>query len=110
MLVLAEPLAGLPAHLLEQPEADVGGGELRVDGGLLEPLRVEVLGRPVAHRQPELLEVVLVIQIHLPGAAALPLLGGLPALLVALLHAAASKREGGVAVREIERVGVAVLY
>ena len=82
MLVLAEPLAGLPAHLLEQPEADVGGGELRVDGGLLEPLRVEVLGRPVAHRQPELLEVVLAIQIHLvPAGAALPLVGRLPTLL-----------------------------
>lgn len=73
MLVLAEPLAGLPTHLLEQPEADVGRGELRVDGGLLEPLRVEVLRRPVAHRQPELVEVVFLIQIHSVTAAALRL-------------------------------------
>lgn len=67
MLVLAEPLA-LPPHLLEQPEADVRGGELRVDGGLLQPLRVQVLRRPVAHREPELLlqaVPVVVTLIHL---------------------------------------------
>jgi hypothetical protein len=76
LLILAEPGSGLPAHLLEQPEPDVGGGELRVDGGLLEPLRVEVLRGAVAHRQPELLQI-LQIQAAVP-----PLLGRLPALLI----------------------------
>lgn len=60
LLVLAETLA-LPPHLLQQPEAEVGGAELRVDGRLLQPLRVQVLRRPVAHRQPELLQIVLVV-------------------------------------------------
>ncbi len=49
LLVLDEALA-LPPHLLEQPESDVGGGELRVDGRLLQPLRVEILCGAVVHR------------------------------------------------------------
>jgi hypothetical protein len=79
LLVLAEPGAGLPPHLLQQPESDVGGAEVRVDGRLLEPLRVEVLRGAVAHRQPELLQILLLAQIQ---AAARPLLGRLPALLL----------------------------
>ncbi len=58
LLVLAEPLA-LPPHLLEQPESDVGGGELRVNGRLLQPLRLEVLRGAVAHGQPELIKIIL---------------------------------------------------
>jgi hypothetical protein len=79
LLVLAKPGAGLPPHLLQQPEPDVGGAELRVDGRLLEPLRVEVLRGAVAHRQPELLQILLLAQIQ---AAARSLLGRLSALLL----------------------------
>ena len=50
LLVLAEALA-LPPHLLEQPESDVGGGELRVDGRLLQTLRLEGLRGAEAHGQ-----------------------------------------------------------
>jgi hypothetical protein len=78
LLVLAKPGAGLPPHLLQQPEPDVGGAELRVDGRLLEPLRVEVLRGAVAHRQPELLQILLA-QIQ---AAARSLLDRLAALLL----------------------------
>lgn len=118
MLVLAEPLASLPAHLLQQPEADVGRGELGVYGGLLEPLRVEVLGGAVAHGQPELLQVILFIQIHLVTAAsAHRLLGRLPPLLALLraqqrikTHEFEDGASTQAAAREIERGGVVVLY
>lgn len=76
LLVLAEALA-LPPHLLEQPESDVGGGELRVDGRLLQPLRLEVLRGAVAHGQPELIKIILQLlllfhrsSMRIPAAAA----------------------------------------
>lgn len=56
--MLAEPFC--PSN--PSSGADVGGGELRVDGGLLQHLRVEVLRRTVAHRQPELLKIIILLQ------------------------------------------------